>query len=187
MKNCLGCHKIFYPLKWELKRGNGKYCSRRCADIYQKGTPRERFEKFVKKTKTCWLWIGSKDPNGYGKMSYRNYPTNAHRMSWILNKGDIPDSKFILHKCDNPPCVNPDHLFVGTAKDNSTDMVRKGRHARFSNRGESCGSSKLRELDVSNIRKMKTMGISVSNIIKHYNISKSQIKRIINFQSWGIV
>lgn len=78
----------------------------------------------------CWTWVGSKSEKGYGRLSagkHRASPLRAHRVSWELHKGPIPDKMFVLHNCDNPTCVNPDHLFIGTARDNTRDMVRKGR------------------------------------------------------------
>lgn len=90
------------------------------------------FEAHIQKTDSCWLWTGSKTSFGYGQMSFgphdgsrRTWP--AHKVSWMLHKGDIPDGLFVCHQCDNPPCVNPDHLFLGTAGDNTRDCISKGR------------------------------------------------------------
>jgi hypothetical protein len=78
----------------------------------------------------CWLWTGTPDVNGYGKLwwfDHTNKGKFAHRISWELHNGPIPDGLFVLHSCDNPPCVNPKHLFLGTQLDNMRDMVAKGR------------------------------------------------------------
>lgn len=76
----------------------------------------------------CWLWIGSIKPNGYGNfMVCRDKPINAHRMCWRICYGPIPDNMNVLHKCDNPRCVNPHHLFLGTQVDNLNDAKNKGR------------------------------------------------------------
>lgn len=92
--------------------------------------PEIRFFKFVEYDTNggCWLWTGSLNKKGYGKFSVsRRQWTAAHRVSWIMTHGRRP-SKFVLHRCDIPCCVNPDHLFEGDAKANAEDMVKKGRH-----------------------------------------------------------
>jgi hypothetical protein len=77
----------------------------------------------------CWEWVAAKNEKGYGKFSIGTTHTNlkAHRVSWMLANGSIPDGLFVCHRCDNPGCVRPDHLFLGTPKDNMIDKVRKGR------------------------------------------------------------
>ncbi len=75
----------------------------------------------------CWLWTGSLTSGGYGCCWWDGKQTNAHRFSWLAYRGEIPSGQLVLHKCDMPSCVNPDHLFLGTAADNMRDMVAKGR------------------------------------------------------------
>ena len=75
----------------------------------------------------CWIWQGSKRPQGYGQLSYQGRHTSAHRLAWTLTHGPIPDGLFVLHRCDNPPCVNPAHLFLGTTDDNMHDAFVKHR------------------------------------------------------------
>lgn len=76
----------------------------------------------------CWIWNGAIDVCGYGRFLFAGKNTNAHRVSWILYHGSIPDGLCVLHHCDNPRCVNPDHLFLGTHTENMEDMLSKHRH-----------------------------------------------------------
>lgn len=92
-----------------------------------------RFWSKISKTNSCWTWIGKISTTGYGVMMIGSRADNsrryikAHRISFFIHFGEIPDGMWILHKCDNPKCVNPEHLFAGTPKDNTQDMIKKGR------------------------------------------------------------
>lgn len=101
---------------------------------YKKLSILERFEaQFIRgRQDECWIWIGTKKQKGYGELSLGIKPRKlikAHRLAWILAYGPIPDNLFVLHKCDQPSCVNPDHLFLGTNADNMADCFLKGRTA----------------------------------------------------------
>lgn len=94
----------------------------------------QRFLAKVKKSTKCWEWTASKDGFGYGMFSLYGKRQGAHRASWQIFKGQIPKKMYVLHKCDNPSCVRPGHLFIGTQKENVKDAVSKGRHK--TNRGD---------------------------------------------------
>lgn len=93
-------------------------------------TLKELYLSRVVKGDGCWGWVGKRDTFGYGVITlYDGAPrTSAHRVSWMIHYGIIPESMFVFHKCDNPPCSNPEHLFIGTHIDNMRDAVQKGRH-----------------------------------------------------------
>lgn len=133
----------------------------------------------------CWIWNGKPNSVGYGIISWggrngkRMY---AHRFSWMKYKGQIPDGLWVLHKCDIRNCVNPRHLFLGTAQDNTDDMFKKGRNR--APRGEACGKSKVSEDQVLEIRKMSLSGNSISSISKLFGLSYNAIDYIIHGESW---
>ena len=88
----------------------------------------EGFFRRVEKTDQCWLWLAGKNKDGYGKVKIHGRSLQAHRVSWEIHHGPIPAGLNVLHRCDNPACVNPAHLFVGTALDNNRDRDAKGRN-----------------------------------------------------------
>lgn len=130
----------------------------------------------------CWEWSGYKAPSGYGriKVGRGRAPAVAHRFSFVIHGGHIPRGHFVLHSCDNPGCVNPAHLRAGTAKDNTKDMLTRGREAR----GERAGSAKLTAIEVKAIRKLRNLGWSFTELGKHFGISWQHASRIASGAVW---
>jgi hypothetical protein len=147
-------------------------------------TPAEtRFWRFVEKTDSCWLWKGSKSKQGYGHFSYRGTPRLASRVSWELHYGKPPQNLCVCHSCDNPSCVNPEHLFLGTVDENIKDRDRKKRG--FIPVGEKCGTHKLSESDVKKIRKSyEKRKTTLSKLATIFRVHTSTIYAIVTNTSW---
>ena len=137
----------------------------------------------------CWLWTGSRNPKGYGHFGLGGQCTQAHRAAWILTNGAIPDGLCVLHKCDNPPCVRPDHLFLGTNADNMADMVSKGRAAQRDNsnypRGENHPNAKLTDSAVLEIRARYAAGeMGTYRLASLYHVAQMTIHGIVTRKHW---
>ena len=145
----------------------------------------ERFQAkvFIDPVSGCWLWTGATESRfGYGKFRLGGASINAHRASWELFRGPIPAGMFILHKCDVPACVNPDHLFLGTQSENNKDRAAKGR--TVSRRGEDNDMSVLREADVIEIRRLRLSGLSGPAIAARFEVNHCAIYDILNGITW---
>lgn len=147
----------------------------------------DRFwEKVDKSSESeCWLWTGYFHYRGYGLLSVRDKQKYAHRLSYEIAFGEIPEGLHVLHKCDNPPCCNPNHLFVGTPKINMQDKVLKGRQRK----GETSPTHILKMEQVSEIKRLaelgKNAGLSQRTIAKHFGVNQSVVSRIKNTKAWG--
>lgn len=136
----------------------------------------------------CWEWIASRTPLGYGQVRFRGTRELAHRVSWIVFNGEIPGDKSkygtscILHQCDNPPCVNPAHLFVGTQRENANDSIGKGRWGKRGCKGERHGRAVLSESDVKAIRASQQ---STRELATEFKVSQSAIVHIKNRRTWS--
>lgn len=159
---------------------------------------KERFWKKVNKTEHCWVWTGCLGKDGYGRISTLNIPELAHRASWRLINGEIPKNLWVLHHCDNPSCVRPDHLFLGSHLDNMMDMVKKGRQAKGDRnssvkhpeklpRGETHHFAKLNSKQIISIRKRFFHGEKQSRLSEEFNVSQSQISNIVIRKHWAHV
>lgn len=143
----------------------------------------EAFWPRVNKTDGCWLWVGGSDSSGYGKFSAS---MRAHQASYAEFVGPLERGKFVCHKCDIPRCVNPDHLFLGTAGDNNRDRNRKGRTSKASrNVGSGHGMAKLSEPDVAKIRFFRKAGLKLKIVSRIFGISEANVSLIARRKAWA--
>lgn len=149
----------------------GKRFHEKCVDVYPSG---------------CRIWMGAVNEHGYGSLSAWGQRYKAHRAAWELHYGEKPDGH-VLHRCDVPSCVNPDHLFLGTQADNMRDMARKGRGGKSRPCGEIQGSSKLTERDVRRIRQMASRGVIYRVIAKQFGVHSSNVGLIVRRRGWAHV
>lgn len=175
------------------KRTRSKWCSIKCHLLDR-----------IQKKEDCWEWMGSLTKVGYGKIQVKNKNYTTHRLSYEIFKGQIPDGNMICHSCDNKKCINPEHLWVGSAKDNMHDMIQKGRKVaktgwkhteetkqkfklrpHSDRRGEKHHLSKLTSEDVLNIRKMIESGEKIIDIARKYNVDQSAISNIKRKRNWS--
>ena len=155
---------------------------------YAPPTTEERFTSRINKTSSCWLWIGSKSMDGYGTIKVNGKVVRAHRFSFELyNREKIPSGMCVCHKCDNPPCVNPSHLFLGTSQENSADRHAKGRTKGTFQNGGKHPASKLTEKNVIDIKINLRAGESTRVIAKKYNVQRECISKIKNNKRWSHV
>jgi hypothetical protein len=180
---CQYCGRAFLATRQQP----GKYCSRSCARRGRTTTRAEHFWSRVARTDdlfSCWEWQGPLSHSGYGQMNMgrRGSRMPAHRFSWELHYGPIPECLFCCHHCDNPICVRPDHLFLGTLQENLADMRAKGREAR----GLGHGMTKLTEAQVREIRRRYAEGgISMRALGAEFGICAPQVCEIVNRKKWA--
>jgi hypothetical protein len=144
----------------------------------------ERFrDKFTPEPfSNCWLWTACRDVNDYGIIRVDGKNMQAHRASWIIHFGEIPQGVNVLHSCDTPPCVNPKHLFLGTQLDNIRDCIAKGRRGDQS--GEEHARAKLNATDVLEIR---NSGDNIQQLSERFKMSRTAISYIRSRTTWKCI
>ena len=154
---------------WGSKRGNMR-------------TLEERFWPKTKQVGDCLVWTAYTNPAGYGQLRVNHKGIRAHRVAWELTYGPIPIGMHVLHRCDNPPCVKLDHLFIGTHKDNMNDRDIKGRGNP--QKGEICHKAKLKAIDIPVIRQRYANGETQIVIAKSFGVASNTISQIVTNKIW---
>lgn len=162
---CEICNTLCY------KKYKQAFCSDKC-----------RFMSYVEKTDSCWLWRGGKNRRGYGKFGIGHKTIIASRYSYEIYKGKITENMLICHTCDNPPCVNPDHLWQGTNSDNIRDSFKKCRSVI--RKGEENSNAKLTEKNVLEIRELFKNNHKVKDIACNYDITTNYCRAICMRTTW---
>jgi hypothetical protein len=172
-KICLNCEKPFRPKPYRAARA--RFCSRE----YRSSISLDKkllIVGWMVSPSGCWLCNCRTNDGGYGLIGHDDRAVLAHRASWMVHRGPIPDGIDVLHTCDVRPCINPDHLFLGTDADNVADMDAKGR--RYVLRGEENGYSVLTEDQVSDILSRPRVFGSGRDLAIEFNVSQSTISLI---------
>lgn len=163
----------------------------------------DRFWSKVDTSGDCWVWTDNRFRRGYGKISIGNKQRRAHRVAWELTNGPIPDGLLVCHSCDNPPCVRPDHLFLGTTEHNVQDRVEKGRTAMAEKHGrhthperyragssrpgreaENNSNARLTWEQVREIRTLAAQGWPNTHIARQFAVTPARIGQIVRGQGW---
>lgn len=161
---CIRCGSHFHPR--HTREESSKYCSEECAYIPTDDEVRDRLiQSAVVNDNGCWMWVGQTGGGGYGQTTYRGGPVKASRLAYTMFKGEIPKGLMVCHSCDVPRCINPDHLFLGTASDNMRDMVKKGRH----------GARKWRKLSDEQVRLIRSDSRPHRTIAAAFGISATTV------------
>lgn len=134
------------------------------------------FEEKIEKTDSCWLWKAAKSKSGYGVFSLNRKWMRAHRASYTIYKGPIPDGLLVLHSCDTPDCVNPDHLSLGTPKKNMDEMRERGRERKRKGNDHPC--CKITDEQAQEIRELRKQKVPAKEIAKKFNISFEYVYQI---------
>ena len=144
-----------------------------------------RFDSQVRVSGDCWEWMGARQPFGYGAFGADNRNYSTHRWQWERFNGPIPKGQMVMHTCDNPPCVNPAHLTIGTQRDNMLDKMSKGRHRWVSYKGEAHGRALVTETDVLEMRRLHAEeGWSGLRLATRYGLSRTATYHILRRINW---
>ncbi len=200
-KQCERCGISFLAYPSIPTRPQARYCSRTCANVVLHENRRKKFqedivERFWAKVEMggvedCWPCLHAMKDGRYGVFTADGRSYAAHRVAWELTNGPIPDGMHVLHLCDNRPCCNPRHLFLGTHQDNMRDRNEKGRQARgektvHPHPGEKNGRAKLTSEQVVEIRQRRSAGEYLKVLSADYGVSLGQIGHIARGDSWAI-
>lgn len=188
MKPCKRCGTPFYcQVCRDVGGSSGEqlYCSWECQSIAKRYTPERALEMFWSRVDKngpggCWIWTAARDKWGYGDLQWEHKHVQAHRLAWRLLRGE-PGTMDVLHKCNKPPCCNPEHLYLGTDLENGRDRVKAGT----SSKGERSHTAKLTEAQVRDIRAAykKRIG-NTRTLAGQYGVSQSAIYYIVSGRTW---
>lgn len=146
-----------------------------------------RFWTKVRITPGCWPWQASTDRRGYGRFGLDGATPQAHRVAWELSNGPIPTGMWVLHRCDNPQCVNPAHLWLGTHEDNMRDMASKGRGRQNHPVGAAAYHAKLQPDQVREIRRLRAAGELQRDVARRFGVSRSTVQDITQGRTYADV
>lgn len=179
---CLHCKEGFLVERFRaVEPGRCQYCSMKCYGLARANHTPDKFWKLInKKSNGCWEFALTPTFFGYGTLKVNGKARKAHRHAWILTHGEIPKGMSVCHTCDNPNCINPAHLFLGTAFDNMQDMAKKGRAAGFKRKGENhplakYKDSKVRKILSQWIRRSPGVKANTMELSKKYNVGEGYI------------
>lgn len=182
-KVCPTCQKAFmFEAYGTVAVERRKFCSRKCCTDYNV----IEFWSRVAKGDECWSWLGPQTSNGYGRVYFKGSIALAHRVAWMHAFGPIPDGLLVCHTCDNRICCNPTHLFLGTPKDNTQDMVAKGRHRNGSQRLTPTQVRKIRAQFIPKYATGKRGGTrsNATELAVGYGVSRQTIQDIVSRRRW---
>lgn len=156
----------------------------RLAELDRRATTPEKFWTRVLKSNGCWLWTGRCDEKGYGRVGFGGRANiGAHRVAWELTQGPVPLGLCVLHRCDTPSCCNPDHLFLGTNRDNVIDRHLKGRSKNL-DAGHLHPKAKLTQSAVAQMRALRLCGLTQIQLAERFGISRGNVSKILAGKSY---
>lgn len=177
---CKHCKAEFSAPLWSVNQGRSKFCTFKCHNDFKTAEHLRNFYKNTTRKGSCWIWNGLPGSDGYGKTKYMGRTARAHRVSYQIAHGPIGEGLCVCHRCDTAMCINPEHLFLGTSKENTQDASAKGRL--------SCGErhvfSRLTVGKVLQIRDLHKRGVGLSEIGRRFDIHHSTVWHIVNRRAW---
>jgi hypothetical protein len=188
-RSCEKCGKTFHPKTAEINRGRGRFCSPECGRyVKPRRSLEDRFFDGIgqKQPNGCIPWAKSVRNGWHGQIGKGGHACGmlvASRVAYDLMVGHIPDGMHVLHRCDNPRCVNPTHLFLGTQTDNMADKTAKGRQRK----GEQCYQAKLTADAVREIRARAAAGEGQESISREFKVSKATVCMVVKRKRWAHV